>query len=297
MYGAKMNFNQKTIQYGIVQCDPIPEIETLQSYYKDKYYQESKGSYDVKYTEEEIEHKIYEADLIVYSLMRYVDKKNIGSYNILELGCGEGFLLSQASKTGFNVLGVDHSSFGLKKWHPNLKDNFVECDIYEFLKNENKQGTFDFCVLKNVLEHIIDPAELLSKMKYILKPEGKLIITVPNDYSRLQKKLLDLSLVSTEGWFCPPDHLYYFNTDNFSCYVKSLGFNILDMYSSFPVDMYLFNKYSNYFNDPTKGKEAHYSRIRIDLLIKESGFCEALDLYRSMAKCGIGRNFTTILGK
>lgn len=290
-----MNFNEKTTQYGIVQCDPIPKEEDLQSYYKDKYYQQSKGSYEVQYTEEEMEHKIYEADLIVHSLLEYVDKKNICNYKIIELGCGEGFTLSQSLKAGFNVLGVDHSSFGIKKWHPNLKNNFVECDIYKFLQKENNQDAFDFCVLKNVLEHVIDPADLLNKIKRILKPKGKIVVTIPNDYSRLQRKLLDLELVSTEAWFCPPDHLYYFNTENFPSYVGDLGYKVLDMYSSFPVDMFLFNKNSNYFENQVKGKEAHHSRVKIDLLIRDAGFSKALNLYRSMAQCGIGRNFTTIL--
>lgn len=293
-----MTFNEKIIEHEIICCDPMPEEEYLKSYYKKKYYQEGKGSYDLKYTEEEIQHKIYEADLIVYSLLNYLGDKSISDCKLLELGCGEGFLLSQSFKAGFNVLGVDHSSFGIKKWYPNLYDNFfVESDIYQFLQNKNNQGAFDVCIIKNVLEHVIDPIGLLNDIKYILQPQGKLVVAIPNDYSRLQKKLLDLGLVSIEEWFCPPDHLHYFNTDNFSSYVAAVNYKVLDMYSSFPVDMFLLNQHSNYFNDKSKGKEAHYSRIRMDLLIKDSGFTEALNLYRSMAKCGIGRNFTTILQK
>lgn len=293
-----MIFNEKIIEHEVVCCDPMPEEEFLKTYYKEKYYQEGKGSYDTKYTEEEIQHKIYEADLIVYSLLNYLGEKNTSDCKLLELGCGEGFLLYQSLQSGFNVLGVDHSSFAIKKWHPNLyNSSFIQSDIYQFLKNRSNEGVFDICIIKNVLEHVVDPLGLLNDIKYILQPKGKLVVTIPNDYSCLQKKLLELELVSVEEWFCPPDHLYYFNTNNFSSYVEKVNYKVLDMYSSFPVDVFLLNQHSNYFNDKSKGKEAHYSRVRMDLLIKDSGFANALNLYRSMAKCGIGRNFTTILQK
>jgi 2-polyprenyl-3-methyl-5-hydroxy-6-metoxy-1,4-benzoquinol methylase len=290
-----MQFKEKKIQHGVIQCDPLPEEQFLKSYYKEKYYQEGKGSYDVTYTEEEKEHKIYEADLIIHSLVETIEKKDRSNYKFLELGCGEGFLLSQASKAGFNVLGVDHSSFGIQKWYPELKNNFIECDLYEFLDDEKNHAVFDFCVLKNVLEHVTAPEKLLKRMQSVLRPNGKLVITVPNGYSRLQKKILELGLASSDEWFYPPDHLYYFNTDNFSLYVKDFGFKVVDMYSSFPVDLFLLNQHSNYYKDRLKGKEAHYSRIRMDLLIKQAGFDKALNTYRSMAQCGIGRNFTAIL--
>lgn len=290
-----MKFNEKRIQHGVIQCDPIPETKFLQEYYKKKYYQASKGSYDLAYTEEEINHKKFEADLIVHAVINSLNTLEVTQKKLLELGCGEGFLLSQAAEAKFDVLGIDHSSFGIRKWHPHLMNNFLEADLYDFLEDENNFDTFDVCVLKNVLEHVVAPQDLLKKMKSVLKKNGKLVLTVPNDYSRLQKKLIDLKVAFSDEWFCPPDHLYYFNTDNFTSYVEDFGFKVLDLYSSFPVDMFLLNKHSNYYSDRTKGKEAHYSRIRMDLLIQEAGMSHALNLYRSMAKCGIGRNLTVVL--
>jgi 2-polyprenyl-3-methyl-5-hydroxy-6-metoxy-1,4-benzoquinol methylase len=42
------------------------------------------------------------------------------------------------------------------------------------------QICFDFIILKNVLEHVRDPENLISKLKKILVSGGKLVVTVPN---------------------------------------------------------------------------------------------------------------------
>src|SRR5690606_9674610 len=129
--------------HGVVRADPIPDKEFLQSYYKEKYYQEGKGSYDISYTEEEIEHKQYESSLIIQALKKYLGENKLKKYNFLELGCGEGFLLNEAFKENFQVYGVDYSSFGLQTWHPHLKDFHYEQDLYEFIEKPSYAEFFD----------------------------------------------------------------------------------------------------------------------------------------------------------
>jgi 2-polyprenyl-3-methyl-5-hydroxy-6-metoxy-1,4-benzoquinol methylase len=294
---TRMIFEERKIQHGVVCVSPMPEPDFLQSYYREQYYQEGKGSYDVEYTEEEIEHKNYEAELIIQALVKQLGQKKIQEQNLLELGCGEGFVLNQAFKAGFQVAGVDYSSFGIKKFHPHLVDHFCEQDIYAFIEELSREKNFDVCILKNVLEHVISPEKLLNALSQILKSDGKLVITVPNDYSVLQKSLVDFNLVSHTEWFSPPDHLYYFNSENLGPYLEDFGFEILDRYCSFPVDMFLLNQHSNYHFDKSKGKQAHFSRVKMDLIIKKSGLDYALQLYRAMAQCGIGRNTTVIVKK
>jgi hypothetical protein len=96
-----MTFNKKYIQHEIVRCDPLPNEEELEAYYKDKYYQEGKGFYGAIYTEEEINHKIYESKLIIKSISSFIADDNNSKNKFLELGCGEGFLLNEAQSDIF----------------------------------------------------------------------------------------------------------------------------------------------------------------------------------------------------
>ena len=287
---------KKEIQHGIIKCDPIPSKEELVEYYSNKYYQQGLQHYELNYNKEEIDHKKYESNLMLQLMSNYMDKeKKNEHYKVLELGCGEGFFLSQAHKAGMDVIGVDYSEFGIKKWNSEVSNYFIQDDIYNFLERAEYKNKFHFCAMKNVLEYVVDPLEMLNKAKSLLVRGGKLIITVPNDYSKMQSELLKSKDLTEASFFSPPDHLYYFNTENFVPYVGNLGFKVLDMYSSFPIELFLLNKHSNYVLDKSKGKAAHLSRIKFDLLIKETGLDKALDLYRSFARCGVGRNFTALL--
>ena len=44
-------------------------------------------------------------------------------------------------------------------------------------------GTFDTIIASELLEHLSDPQAAVKKMKALLSPHGKLLVTVPNGYS------------------------------------------------------------------------------------------------------------------
>ena len=43
----------------------------------------------------------------------------------------------------------------------------------------NSQQLYDGIILRHVIEHLLNPRELLLKIKNLLKPNGKLYIEVP----------------------------------------------------------------------------------------------------------------------
>lgn len=291
-------YSKKIIQHNVIMVDPLPSKEELKSYYENQYYQTADGkntTYDDVYTEEEIKHKYLEAEIAIEALKVKFEPKTT-NLSLVEFGCGEGFFLEQAAQCGWQVRGVDFSKYGIEKWHPQLLDQCEVGDSYVFIENYRKNNEkFDICVLRNVLEHVLDPNFLLAELKKILKPGGILLITVPNDFSDLQKLATSLGHIDQEFWFSPPDHLYYFNTKNIIPFMDDQALKVVDMYSSFPVDFFLFHPGSNYIKDKTNGKAAHFARIYLDLLISAAGISQMLELYRALAKCGIGRDFTVLL--
>ena len=284
----------------IISVDPLPSEQQLAEYYSQKYYQESDGAkttYDSIYTAEELEYKKLESRMILQGVKEHAHTIKT-SPAILDLGCGEGFLVQEGKDQGYDVTGIDFSSFSVRKWNPSILEKCKFGNIYDFLKecHETKKG-YDVCVLRNVLEHVINPPALLKQISGILNDDGIALITVPNDYSDLQKLAMDRRHIDREFWFAPPDHLHYFNTKNIIPFFEENGYYTIDMFSSFPVDFFLYHSGSNYIADKSKGKEAHFARIAIDLLLAKSGMDKFLNLYRAMAACGIGRDFTTVIKK
>jgi SAM-dependent methyltransferase len=291
-----MKNNKIMIEHDIIRADPLPSDIELTEFYE-KYYVSPDGStgYMVSYTKEEMEHKALEANIALKS----IEDNTVGlkqNLKLLEFGCGEGFFLDQAQKEEYEISAIDFSGVGITKWNPHLLKYCQFGNIYDYLKeivSVNKQ--YDIVVLRNVLEHVIEPAELLKNIKAMLRPNGIALITVPNDYSLIQKKALDFNHIEEEFWFAPPEHLYYFNSKNIKPYVEDFGFKVIDMYSSFPVDFFLFHAGSNYVKNKDNGKAAHTARVDLDLIMAQEGLDNILNLYRAMAKCGVGRNLTIVI--
>ncbi len=291
-------YERKILSFGGSCVDPLPTAEELNDYYATKYYQEANGttSYDAVYTPEELQHKILEANLALEALNELNENKE-KKLSLIEFGCGEGFFIKQiCQKTNWNAMGVDFSKFGIEKWNPDILQYCSFGDIYHYLNSAIKEHKlFDICALRNVLEHVRDPFLLLKDLKKLLNKDGSILITVPNDYSTLQNFALECGAIDSEHWFLPPDHLYYFNASNIVTFVENIGYKVVDMFSSFPVDFFLFHPGSNYSKDKKNGKAAHFARVKLDLLMAESGIKNILNLYRSMAKCGVGRDVTIII--
>lgn len=295
-----MGFEPKHLDDGgIVYAEPIPSQEELNAYYASQYYQTSDGkknTYDFSYTDNEIKYKQLESKMILESLKQIAAEKPINSF--LEIGCGEGFLLAEARKTGLQVEGVDYSKYGISKWNPGLEKYCVFGDAIQFIEESTRfKKQYDAIVLKNVLEHVREPGKLLQILRPLLHENTFLLTTVPNDYSNIQRLAMERGHIDREFWFAPPDHLYYFNTKNIRPFFENYNYQVKDMFSSFPIDFYLFHSGSNYIMDRTRGKEAHFARISLDLMMAEEGMDKLLSLYRAMAQCGVGRDITIIVKK
>ena len=159
--------------------------------------------------------------------------------------------------------------------------------LQEQLKNDKK---YDVIILQNVLEHVLHPKRLLTDVKGILSESGCVFIQVPNDYSRIQQIALDKRIIDREFWFCPPQHLNYFNAESFETFVAQAGYSLVDVFSDFPIELYLWGGEKNYITDPSLGKRAHNARVQLDLAIAENGMEAYIQFYRSAYKVGVGRN-------
>ena len=62
----------------------------------------------------------------------------------------------------------------------------------ESVKISYEKQSFDYIIMGDVLEHLIDPMSTLKKLKPYLKKEGSFLLTVPN--IRYWKTLIDLVL-------------------------------------------------------------------------------------------------------
>lgn len=133
--------------------------------------------------------------------------------SVFEIGCGNGFLLKELHKLGYQCYGLEPGpqSDQLKMACPQVEV------IRDFFPTKNITKTFDLITHFNVMEHVKNPVEFILEQKRLLTSKGKIVFGVPN----CEPNLLvgDLSIFLHE-------HYQYFTADSLFNLAASTGFHI-----------------------------------------------------------------------
>jgi len=141
-----------------------------------------------------------------YYSWRWEHEKALDEINkddfVLDIGCGSGYFLSKALDRTNNIQGLEYNDLAIQ--HCKEKNiPVVKSDIQDFSKN--KEGVYDIVCAFQVLEHIYDVKSFIDSCIRVLKPDGKLIIGVPNNNPYLHKHDLYHTLN------LPPHHIGLWN--------------------------------------------------------------------------------------
>jgi 2-polyprenyl-3-methyl-5-hydroxy-6-metoxy-1,4-benzoquinol methylase len=135
---------------------------------------------------------------------------------LLEVGCAAGFFLKVATEENWKVTGVEimepavcyaRDTLGLDVRAGTLADSDLPT------------GGYDAVVMIETVEHLLDPAGTLRRAHELLRPEGVLLVTVPN-YASIMRFVLG------ESWsvLSPAEHLYYFTERTLDQLLRRVGF-------------------------------------------------------------------------
>ena len=99
---------------------------------------------------------------------------------ILDLGCGNGYLVNHLITLGYNAWGTDASEKGIAIAQRTNPDRFFVQDLSsDALPPQLQAIPFDTIISTEVIEHLYNPQAFIDFCKQQLKPGGELIITTP----------------------------------------------------------------------------------------------------------------------
>lgn len=124
--------------------------------------------------------------------IRFVDKSDVKSKTILDIGCGYGWFENYALSMGVNkISGIEIAESDFKSAVKFIKDKRAEFKVGSAIDIPYKDNSFDTVVCWEVIEHIPKDTEkkLFSEVSRILKNGGNFYLSTP--YNSFLSKYFD----------------------------------------------------------------------------------------------------------
>lgn len=146
------------------------------------------------------------------------------SGDFFEIGCGMGYFLEYARKQGYSVSGIEYAELGVRTCREKFGLN-VQRGSFEELAPE--PGGYDVIFMGDVLEHLIEPLEMLTKAHSLLKPSGVVALEVPSMFNSLTGRvaIAGMRLLGTKKKMAmPPYHVNEFTPKTMRTIIARAGF-------------------------------------------------------------------------
>ncbi|WP_026977288.1 class I SAM-dependent methyltransferase [Flavobacterium tegetincola] len=203
----------RDVKYDMLITFPKPSLIDLPNYYE---------------SEDYISHSDKKTGLFskVYQIVRSFTLKNklkvIEQFQpekgaLLDIGAGTGHFLDLAQKNNWTVTGIEPNE-GARKVASD-KGIIFATDIQSLENN-----SFDVITMWHVLEHVPDLDEQVKQLKRILKPNGTIVIAVPN-FRSFDAKYYKRHWAA----FDVPRHLWHFSKKSIKVLFQEKNMTVIKM--------------------------------------------------------------------
>ncbi|KGG14177.1 MULTISPECIES: class I SAM-dependent methyltransferase [Prochlorococcus] len=234
------------LECGIIRANPIPPSAEMDNFYSSDLYRQIYDDEDLEnYFDRKVELALSKPSIIfdaLNPLVKFKDKKSI-----LEIGCAGGWNLLQFKNNGY----TDIVGFEPGKYYREMGAKKLGLDIrYGFLEEALKEGKkYDIIILNHVIEHILNPLEVLNKISRLLEEKGILYLGVPN----IQR--YDIGQIQNA-------HYWYFSPLNFAKLITTAQYKIID-FGDDSIHMYFVVEKNNLLENSIK------EWIKPDFILKQ----------------------------
>ncbi len=137
--------------------------------------------------------------------------------NFLDVGCGWGNFLEILNKNQLPYLGIDISQEAVAI----CQEKALYCQKIDLIQmSKNNLQKYSAITFFQVIEHLKDPLKYLRAAKKLLKKNGVLLITTPNNNSPLRP-------LFGPKWsvYNTPSHYFFYSKKSLGRLLKMAGFN------------------------------------------------------------------------
>jgi 2-polyprenyl-3-methyl-5-hydroxy-6-metoxy-1,4-benzoquinol methylase len=134
----------------------------------------------------------------------------------LDVGCALGSMLEEASRAGWDSVGVETSQFAAE-----YARTHTGCDVHAGTLESAafSSNSFDVITLMDVIEHVPDSSSLVQEIYRLLRPGGVLFLVTPN-FGSFFVRLYGRTAYGV--W--PDQHVVYFQPSTIEKLLRGVGF-------------------------------------------------------------------------
>jgi methionine biosynthesis protein MetW len=143
---------------------------------------------------------------------------------VLDVGCSEGYLARMLPRN--RVWGLDYNPDAVAR----AKQYCVDASVVDL--NSGVLGVpfgrkFDVIVFADVLEHLLSPDAVLAHAAQLLKPGGRVVVSLPNvALWRVRMNLLFGAFEYTDYGVLDRTHLHFYTFRSATEFVRTAGYDI-----------------------------------------------------------------------
>ena len=158
-----------------------------------------------------------------------------GGGRLLDVGCGKGDYLAAQRDLGWQVVGVEINPHAVRHARDVLNLEILDSDLTDAHLAEH---AFDAITMWWYLEHVPDPLQVLRHARRLIKPDGVLVIGVPN-WDSVDAKIF------RHVWYHldVPRHQSFFTPATLTAMLRRAGFQRITL------------RGSSWLNDPAQSVE------------------------------------------
>jgi len=140
---------------------------------------------------------------------------------LLEVGCSYGYFLEVARRAGWRAEGVEISGYAAGV----ASSKGFEIHQGELQALALDPGSYDVIVMWDVIEHLLNPAEVVERCAELLLPGGALIARTPNGHALgTRGGLPGLAYRQLAYPANTPEHVFHFTPESLSSLLRKKGF-------------------------------------------------------------------------
>jgi SAM-dependent methyltransferase len=140
---------------------------------------------------------------------------------VLDVGCGDGSFLEALAERGWDVQGTELSASIAASARQRLGDRI---HVGETENAAYPKASFDLITFWHVLEHLNNPRQALAEARRLIKPDGTVVVAVPNIRS-VQAQLFKQDWLHLDV----PRHRFHFDPATLADLAKRCDFEVQEV--------------------------------------------------------------------